>query len=30
MLEAPAPTTLTDTLVGSGLEGVFIGLLLPS
>jgi hypothetical protein len=30
MLEAPAPTTLTDTLVGTGLEGVFIGLLLPS
>jgi prepilin-type N-terminal cleavage/methylation domain-containing protein len=30
MLEAPAPSTLTDTLVGSGLEGIFIGLLLPS
>jgi prepilin-type N-terminal cleavage/methylation domain-containing protein len=30
MLEAPAPTTLTDTLVGGGLEGVFIGLLIPS
>jgi hypothetical protein len=30
MLEAPTPTTLTDTLVGSGLEGIFIGFLLPS
>jgi prepilin-type N-terminal cleavage/methylation domain-containing protein len=30
MLEAPAPSTLTDTLVGSGLEGIFIGLLVPS
>jgi hypothetical protein len=30
MLEAPAPSTLTDTLVGGGLEGVFIGLLIPS
>jgi hypothetical protein len=29
MLQAPAPTTLTVTMVGSGLEAVFLGLLLP-
>ena len=29
MIQAPAPTTLTIKLVGSGLQGVFIGLLLP-
>jgi prepilin-type N-terminal cleavage/methylation domain-containing protein len=30
MIEAPAPSTLTATMVGTGLEGMFIGLLLPS
>jgi hypothetical protein len=30
MLGAAAPTTLTVTLVGTGLEAVFLGLLLPS
>jgi prepilin-type N-terminal cleavage/methylation domain-containing protein len=30
MVGAPAPTQLTDTLYGTGLEGIFIGLLLPS
>jgi hypothetical protein len=30
MIGAPAPTQLTDTLYGTGLEGIFIGLLLPS
>jgi prepilin-type N-terminal cleavage/methylation domain-containing protein len=30
ILEAPTPTTLTATMVGTGLEGMFIGLLLPS
>jgi hypothetical protein len=30
MLAAPAPTTLTDVLVGEGLQGIFIGLLTPS
>jgi prepilin-type N-terminal cleavage/methylation domain-containing protein len=30
MIGAPAPTQLTDTLYGGGLEGIFIGLLLPS
>jgi hypothetical protein len=29
MLQAPAPTTLTVTMVGAGLEAVFLGLLLP-
>jgi hypothetical protein len=29
MLQAPAPTTLTVTMVGQGLEAVFLGLLLP-
>jgi prepilin-type N-terminal cleavage/methylation domain-containing protein len=30
MIAAPAPTQLTDSLYGGGLEGIFIGLLLPS
>jgi prepilin-type N-terminal cleavage/methylation domain-containing protein len=30
MIGAPAPNQLTDTLFGTGLEGIFIGLLLPS
>jgi hypothetical protein len=30
MLVAPAPTTLTVTLVGTGLEAMFLGILLPS
>jgi prepilin-type N-terminal cleavage/methylation domain-containing protein len=30
MIEAPAPNTLTATMIGTGLEGMFIGLLLPS
>jgi hypothetical protein len=29
MLEAPAPTSLTVTMFGSGLEAMFLGLLLP-
>jgi hypothetical protein len=29
MLSAPAPTTLTVQMVGAGLEGIFIGVLLP-
>jgi hypothetical protein len=29
MLQAPTPTTLTVTMVGTGLEAVFLGLLLP-
>jgi prepilin-type N-terminal cleavage/methylation domain-containing protein len=29
MLQAPKPTTLTVTMVGAGLEAVFLGLLLP-
>jgi hypothetical protein len=29
MLQAPAPTTLTVTMVGAGLQAVFLGLLLP-
>jgi hypothetical protein len=29
MLEAPAPTTLNITMVGTGLEAIFVGLLLP-
>jgi Tfp pilus assembly protein PilE len=29
MLEAPAPTSLTVTMVGSGLQAIFIGMLLP-
>ncbi|MGP8162399.1 MAG: beta strand repeat-containing protein [Acidimicrobiales bacterium] len=29
MLEAPAPTTLTVTLNGAGLEAIFLGVLLP-
>jgi prepilin-type N-terminal cleavage/methylation domain-containing protein len=30
MISAPAPTSLTDTMVGTGLEAMFIGILLPS
>jgi prepilin-type N-terminal cleavage/methylation domain-containing protein len=30
MLESPAPTQLTVTLVGTGLEAMFLGVLLPS
>jgi prepilin-type N-terminal cleavage/methylation domain-containing protein len=29
MLEAPSPSTLTVTMVGSGLEAMFVGVLLP-
>jgi hypothetical protein len=30
MLESPAPTQLTVTMVGTGLEAMFLGVLLPS
>ncbi len=30
MLSAPAPSSLTANLVGTGLEGIFMGILLPS
>jgi hypothetical protein len=29
MLEAPAPTTLTADMVGTGLQAIFVGVLLP-
>jgi hypothetical protein len=29
MLEAPSPTGLTVTMVGTGLEGMFLGVMLP-
>ncbi len=30
MISAPAPTSLTSFMVGTGLEGIFMGILLPS